>query len=85
MSIVLIFLRSLPRYEQILNKIELRRDELNEIDEEGKRLEKQKTMANDEMRKLEKSFVSLLVEQQKTLLSISTRGATKEVESKSVP
>jgi hypothetical protein len=34
----------------------------------------ERTAANDKMRTLEKSLVELLVEQQKTLLSISTRG-----------
>ena len=60
-------------YEQILCKIELKRDGLNAVDNETKKLHTEKSEANDEMRKLEKSLVKLLVEQQKILLSISSR------------
>jgi len=60
-------------YEQILCKIELKRDGLNAVDDETRRLHAEKAKANDDMRKLEKSLVELLVEQQKTLLSISSR------------
>jgi len=62
------------RYEQILSKIELKRDDLNIVEEGATRLYTEKAAANEEMRKLEKSLVELLVDQQKTLLSISTRG-----------
>lgn len=68
----------LHRYEQILNKIELKRNDLHDIEEEEHRLQIERTGANEEMRKLEKSLVEILVEQQKTLLSISTRGGGKE-------
>jgi hypothetical protein len=59
-------------YEQILCKIEMKRENLHAVEEEAKQLHTEKGKANDEMRKLEKSLVALLVEQQKTLLSIST-------------
>ena len=60
-------------YEQILCKIELKRDGLNAVDDETRMLHAEKAKANDDMRKLEKSLVELLVDQQKTLLSISSR------------
>lgn len=59
-------------YEQILCKIEMKREDLYSVEEEAKQLNTEKVKANDEMRKLEKSLVELLVEQQKTLFSIST-------------
>ena len=61
------------RYEQILSKIELKRDEANNADVDANRLQNQKAVLNNEMRGLEKSLVGILVEQQKTLLSISSR------------
>lgn len=59
-------------YEQILCKIDMKREDLYSVEEEAKKLHTEKAEAHDEMRKLEKSLVGLLVEQQKTLLSIST-------------
>lgn len=60
-------------YEQILSKIELQRDEVNNVEEEVSRLSKNKNSATEDMRKLEKSLVELLIEQQKKLLNISLR------------
>lgn len=60
-------------YEQILNKIELQRDELNVVEEEVMMLNKDKNAATEDMRKLEKSLVELLIGQQKKLLNITLR------------
>ena len=57
----------------MLCKIELKRDGLNAVDDEIKKLYTEKSEANDEMRKLEKSLLKPLVEQQKILLSISSQ------------
>jgi predicted nucleic acid-binding Zn-ribbon protein len=65
-------LLNVSRYEQILSKIESKRDEINMVDEEMKDLTIEKNEANDQMRVLERSLVELLVEQQKKLLSISS-------------
>ena len=62
----------LQRYEQILSKIEVKRDEINVIDDELGDLTIEKNEFNDKMRGLERSLVELLVEQQKKLLSISS-------------
>ena len=51
--------------EHILCKIQLKRNGLNAVDDETKKLYTETSEANDEMRKLEKSLVKLLVEQQK--------------------
>ena len=63
---------SFHRYEQIITKIESKRDDLSSFDDELKTLDMDKVEINDKMRGLERSLVELLVEQQKKLLSISS-------------
>ena len=66
------------RYEQIITKIESKRDGLSSFDEDLRVLNVEKTELNDKMRGLERSLVELLVDQQKKLLSISSNDNKKK-------
>lgn len=68
-SILCIFFR----YESILSCIESMREDLTSLDDAMNSLIKEKDVANEEMRKVERSLVEVLVGQQKKLLSIISR------------
>ena len=61
------------RFEELLTKIENKREDLNVYEKKLMALSREKSNADDEMRDLEKSLVEILVDQQKKLLAISSR------------
>ena len=56
-----------------MRNIEEKREDLNKYETKLMALNREKRAADDEMRDLEKSLVEILVDQQKTLLAISSR------------
>jgi len=57
-------------YELLLENIEVKRDQINKIDMKLKTIVEKKDEADDRMKKLERTLVEVLVEQQKKLLAI---------------
>jgi len=65
-------------YESILSCIESTREEVTSLDDAMKSMIEEKDVANEEMRKVERSLVEVLVGQQKKLLSIISRDEGNE-------
>ena len=57
-------------FEQLLDNIEQKREEISQVDKKLKELMENKEDCEDKMKKLERTLVEVLVEQQKKLLTI---------------